>query len=184
MIESAAVEIVPLGIADRDALIVGHMHLAESLAGQCWTRIWKWRGHGLEREDVMQEARLGLVEAADTYNPVYGTQFSTWAIWNIRRALAAVTRRAGNSPGTADLGSDEQPCAGLVASSFVERADLRMDVRTALDSLPAEDRQLLEDVHVRFKTYGEIAAERGVCYKTVQRHVASAEIAFRHALSQ
>ncbi|SHJ00511.1 RNA polymerase, sigma 32 subunit, RpoH [Shimia gijangensis] len=70
---------------DRDAqalhrLIQAYMRLAISMAG-------KFRRTGLSYSDLIQEASLGLMKAADRFDPDRGVRFSTYAVWWIRAGL-------------------------------------------------------------------------------------------------
>ncbi|WP_127112735.1 RNA polymerase factor sigma-32 [Shimia sediminis] len=70
---------------DRDAealhrLIRAYLRLAISMAG-------KFRRTGLSQSDLMQEASLGLMKAADRFDPDRGVRFSTYAVWWIRAGL-------------------------------------------------------------------------------------------------
>ena len=40
-------------------------------------------------EDLIEEGNLGLIEAAERYDPAYGTRFSTYAFWKIRQKMLA-----------------------------------------------------------------------------------------------
>ncbi len=70
---------------NRDAkalhrLIQAYMRLAISMAG-------KFRRTGLSQSDLIQEASLGLMKAADRFDPDRGVRFSTYAVWWIRAGL-------------------------------------------------------------------------------------------------
>jgi RNA polymerase sigma-B factor len=58
---------------DRNALAVENMALARQLAG------W-YSGRGQAREDLVQVASLGLVRAAERFDPAYGKEFHSFAI--------------------------------------------------------------------------------------------------------
>ena len=57
----------------RDALVVEHMGLARQLAG------W-YAGRGQAMDDLIQVASLGLVRAAERFDPAYGKQFHSFAV--------------------------------------------------------------------------------------------------------
>jgi RNA polymerase sigma-B factor len=58
---------------DRNMLVVEHMGLARQLAG------W-YAGRGQAMDDLVQVASLGLVHAAQRFDPAYGKQFHSFAI--------------------------------------------------------------------------------------------------------
>jgi RNA polymerase sigma-B factor len=55
------------------SLVMDHLHLARLLAG-------RYYGHGQSAEDLLQVAFLGLVLAAERFDPTRGTQFASFAI--------------------------------------------------------------------------------------------------------
>ena len=57
----------------RDALVTTHLPLARQLAG------W-YAGRGQAREDLVQVAYLGLVLAAERFDPAHGTPFHSFAV--------------------------------------------------------------------------------------------------------
>ena len=70
---------------DRDEqalhrLITAYMRLAISMAA-------KFRRYGAPMNDLIQEAGLGLMKAADKFDPDRGVRFSTYAVWWIKAAL-------------------------------------------------------------------------------------------------
>ena len=70
---------------ERDAkalhrLIRAYLRLAISMAGK-FRRTW------LSQSDLIQEASLGLMKAADRFDPDRGVRFSTYAVWWIRAGL-------------------------------------------------------------------------------------------------
>ena len=70
---------------DRDEaalhrLITAYMRLAISMAS-------KFRRYGAPMNDLVQEASLGLMKAADKFDPDRGVRFSTYAMWWIRASI-------------------------------------------------------------------------------------------------
>ncbi|GAA4385596.1 SigB/SigF/SigG family RNA polymerase sigma factor [Tsukamurella soli] len=57
----------------RDDLIVAHLGLAESIA-------WRFDGRGEAHDDLVQVARIGLVNAADRFDPTKGPDFLAFAV--------------------------------------------------------------------------------------------------------
>ena len=62
----------PAGREHRDRLATGHLPLARQLAG-------RYAGRGQPLEDLVQVASLGLVKAADRFDPDLGTAFAAYA---------------------------------------------------------------------------------------------------------
>lgn len=58
-------------------LITAYMRLAISMAA-------KFRRYGAPMNDLIQEATLGLMKAADKFDPDRGVRFSTYAMWWIK----------------------------------------------------------------------------------------------------
>lgn len=70
---------------DRDEralhrLITAYMRLAISMAS-------KFRRYGVPMNDLVQEAGLGLMKAADKFDPDRGVRFSTYAVWWIKASI-------------------------------------------------------------------------------------------------
>ncbi|MCL1628354.1 RNA polymerase factor sigma-32 [Roseibaca sp. V10] len=61
-------------------LITAYMRLAISMAG-------KFRRYGAPMNDLIQEAGLGLMKAADKFDPDRGVRFSTYAVWWIKASI-------------------------------------------------------------------------------------------------
>jgi RNA polymerase sigma factor (sigma-70 family) len=71
-------------LAARDALVSANVRLVGEIARHYVSR----RGAGLDLDDVMQEGLIGLVRAAESFDPNRGTRFSTHAVWWIRQAIS------------------------------------------------------------------------------------------------
>lgn len=61
-------------------LITAYMRLAISMAS-------KFRRYGAPMNDLIQEAGLGLMKAADKFDPDRGVRFSTYAVWWIKAGI-------------------------------------------------------------------------------------------------
>ena len=61
-------------------LITAYMRLAVSMAA-------KFRRYGAPMNDLIQEAGLGLMKAADKFDPDRGVRFSTYAVWWIKASM-------------------------------------------------------------------------------------------------
>ena len=66
--------------AARDRLINSNLRLVVSVAN-------KYRDRGVPLEDLIQDGTIGLITAAEKFEPAKGWRFSTYAHWWIRQAL-------------------------------------------------------------------------------------------------
>jgi len=61
-------------------LVTAYMRLAIAMAS-------KFRRYGAPMNDLIQEASLGLMKAADKFDPERGVRFSTYAVWWIKASI-------------------------------------------------------------------------------------------------
>lgn len=66
--------------ASLHRLITAYMRLAISMAA-------KFKRYGAPMNDLIQEAGLGLMKAADKFDPDRGVRFSTYAMWWIKASI-------------------------------------------------------------------------------------------------
>jgi RNA polymerase primary sigma factor len=64
----------------REALIKANLRLVVSVAK-------RYRGRGLSLPDLVEEGNVGLVHAAEKFDPTLETRFSTYATWWIKQAV-------------------------------------------------------------------------------------------------
>jgi RNA polymerase primary sigma factor len=57
----------------------------------------RYRDMGLPFEDLIQEGNIGLMEAADRFDPEMGNRFSTYATWWIRQAILRAIEDKGRA---------------------------------------------------------------------------------------
>ena len=76
------------GESTRDEIIRNNLRLVISIAK-------RYTNRGLPMQDLIQDGNIGLIRAAEGYDPSLGTCFSTYATWWIRQAIerAIVNKR-------------------------------------------------------------------------------------------
>ena len=81
-------------------LITAYMRLAISMAS-------KFRRYGAPMNDLIQEASLGLMKAADKFDPDRGVRFSTYAVWWIKASIQDYVMRNWSLVRTGSTGSQK-----------------------------------------------------------------------------
>jgi RNA polymerase primary sigma factor len=71
---------LPDRFAAREALVRSNLRLVVSVAK-------RWRGRGLLLPDLVEEGNVGLLHAAELFDPARETRFSTYATWWIQQAI-------------------------------------------------------------------------------------------------
>merc|ERR1711998_215764 len=61
-------------------LVNAYLRLAVSMA-------YKYRRYGADMTDLIQEAGIGLMKAAEKFDPERGVRFSTYAVWWIKAGI-------------------------------------------------------------------------------------------------
>lgn len=81
-------------------LVTAYMRLAISMAA-------KYRRYGAPMNDLIQEASLGLMKAADKFDPGRGVRFSTYAVWWIKASIQDYVMRNWSLVRTGSTGSQK-----------------------------------------------------------------------------
>lgn len=79
----------PLEASERDALILDHVPLLRHLVGRMAFDL----PAGTDRDDLYGFGMVGLIQAADSWDPSRGLKFSTYAYTKIRGAMLDELRR-------------------------------------------------------------------------------------------
>lgn len=86
-----AIELSKAKNGDLDA----QARLIEENAGLIWSIVRRFVGRGVEQEDLYQLGCIGFLKAMQGYDPVYGTQFSTYAVPKIAGEMRRFLRDDG-----------------------------------------------------------------------------------------
>lgn len=172
-------------IAERNALIEAHLHIAREEAA----RLTLGRRHWL-REDLTGEAYLLLVTAAEEYDAAKGVQFSTWARRLLRWRLHDAYRRP-HSPYRAivmcevALGEVPEPVVWPDEDAQIARIDAPRTgaaIRRAAEPLPPRERRVIE-LLLEGRQQAEAMREFGVCESRVSQIRSSAFRLMRERLA-
>jgi RNA polymerase sigma-32 factor len=129
-------------------LVTAYMRLAISMAS-------KFRRYGAPMNDLIQEAGLGLMKAADKFDPDRGVRFSTYAVWWIKASIQDFVMRNWSMVRTGSTSSQKalffnmrrvQAQIEREASALGERLDghqLRARIATEV-GVPLADVELME----------------------------------------
>lgn len=126
-------------------LITAYMRLAISMAS-------KFRRYGAPMNDLIQEAGLGLMKAADKFDPDRGVRFSTYAVWWIKASIQDYVMRNWSMVRTGSTSSQKSLFFNL------RRVQAQLE-REAFAMGEPIDRQLMRD---------KIAKEVGVPLRDVE----------------
>ncbi len=119
------------------------------------------RALGIPREDLYQEAVVGLLRASQAFNPGAGTQFVTFAAVVVRNHLCNVVtgrrfRALRELPVDRDTGAAEpEDCRGAAPAAVAAVADEREYVARLLRLLNSRERAI-----VRLHVWNELPFER------------------------
>jgi RNA polymerase sigma-32 factor len=132
-------------------LITAYMRLAISMAA-------KFRRYGAPMNDLIQEASLGLMKAADKFDPDRGVRFSTYAVWWIKASIQDYVMRNWSMVRTGSTSSQkalffnmrrvqarlerEAAAAGITLTAYDLRVAIAADVGVPLADVEMMDGRL------------------------------------------
>ena len=138
-----------------------HSHLLFGLL----VRILKERG---EAEEVLQEVFVQAWTRAHTYEPSRGTP-AGWLCGIARNR--AIDRLRARVRGARTLEGVEAPPPPATPEALASTSERKRDVHLALDTLPHEQRELIERAYFSGATQSEMAADLGLPLGTVKTRV-------------
>ena len=129
-------------------LITAYMRLAISMAG-------KFKRYGASMNDLVQEAGLGLMKAADKFDPDRGVRFSTYAVWWIKASIQDHVMRNWSMVRTGSTSSQKSLFFNMrrvqarlereaqAAGETLDRHQLRQMISTEI-GVPMHDVEMME----------------------------------------
>jgi len=100
-------------------------------------------GFGLDLDDLIHEGSLGLLEAAQAFDPERGVPFTVYARWPIKRAICRALTENSRVPAVS-LSEDELPPAATPGpADLLCHAEARTVLRQAVAKLDARWQQVI-----------------------------------------
>jgi RNA polymerase sigma-70 factor (ECF subfamily) len=143
-----------------------------------WRMAYRFLGDSMEAEDIAQEAFLKIVAAAPRYRPV--ARFRTY-FYHILTHLCIDHTRKKHPANIDNIPEMKDPSSGP-AESLIGK-ECRAQVRTALETLPPNQKAAVILRHYEDLSYAEIAQVLGVTPKAVERLISRARAFLRVRLS-
>lgn len=138
-------------------------------------------------EEVVQEAFLALWRAPEAYDPARGP-FRSFFLALVHHRAVDTVRREERLRARAERAQNLEPGRGEdvaeVVVDDVAMDDRRKEVRGALETLPAEQRRVIELAYFGGYTQTRIAEELGIPVGTVKTRTFAAMRKLRRALYQ
>ncbi len=116
-------------------LITAYMRLAISMAA-------KFKRYGAPMNDLIQEAGLGLMKAADKFDPDRGVRFSTYAVWWIKASIQDYVMRNWSMVRTGSTSSQKSLFFNM------RRVQARLEREAATEGMDLDRHQLHQMIAV------------------------------------
>ena len=129
-------------------LVTAYMRLAISMAA-------KFKRYGAPMNDLIQEAGLGLMKAADKFDPDRGVRFSTYAVWWIKASIQDYVMRNWSMVRTGSTSSQKSlffnmrrvqarlEREAMAAGETLDKHQLRQMIATEV-GVPLHDVEMME----------------------------------------
>lgn len=144
-------------------------------------------GQQVLAQDVVHDAFLALWRTPEAYDPARGS-FRTFFLSLVHHRAVDTVRREERLRRRQERVSNLEPLLGEdVAEGVVDAAfigERRKEVRAALETLPSEQRKVLEMAYFDGMTQMQIATEIGIPIGTVKTRTLAAMRKLRRALQQ
>jgi RNA polymerase sigma-70 factor, ECF subfamily len=151
------------------------VHRYQSLA---WKAAYRFLGDAMESEDVAQESFLKILEAAPRYRPT--ATFRTYFYRTLTHLCIDRTRKK-QLTSIDDIPEVADPSLGPT-ENLIEK-EHQAQIRTALDTLPPNQKAAMILRHYEGLSYAEIAQILGVTPKAVERLISRAGTSLQARLS-
>ena len=117
--------------------------------------------------DVIQEGTVGLIEAVEKFEPEKKVAFSLYAMHRIRGRMIDYLRRQNEIPSEEFIFEVED--YRETAQEKIESEELSNQLHTALNRLPANEKNVLEDIYFREEKVDAVADEMKLSLSHIHR---------------
>lgn len=123
-----------------------------------------YKGKGIEWEELVGEAYLGLTYAKRTFDPSRSTNFAGHAVVTIRGFIGNLFKKKANKINLVFCDTEIEH----IADAFEEPKDI-LDVHELVNKLPDRQAYVIRQRYFREKTYKEIAAKLSISLQRVEQ---------------
>lgn len=174
-------------------ILAGEEDLFESLVRRYQTRVQshvaRMVGNRDDALDLSQEIFVKVFQALDRYNPEF--KFSTWlfriagnaAIDHLRKRRPRTVPLEVQDPESGRLSSPEYRTSDLDPYALLRNTERGDAIASAIESLPAEFRELIALRHFTGLSYEEIAEVKGMPLGTVKNKLFRARAVLKDRLA-
>ena len=138
----------------------------------------RWRGSPEQLMDLVQEGTVGLIEAAESFQPERGVAFSLFAIHRIRGRILNCMKKEGkqgwvstDNPGEDDMAALEKVLIDTAApvSDQAEHNYLVAQMMSAVGRLPDKEKVVLSGVYLQEQEPKELADQLNLSLSHIYR---------------
>ncbi|MGC4108735.1 MAG: sigma-70 family RNA polymerase sigma factor [Thermomicrobiales bacterium] len=135
----------------------------------CFAVSWRILADATLAEEAVQDAFMQVWNRASTFNPDRGTNVRGWLLTILHNRSIDLRRRTiDRRPNTVTLDDVDYRLSVPDVWAHVSEMLTREQVRSALTTLPDEQRRAIELAYFDGLTHGEIAAREGIPLGTVK----------------
>lgn len=151
----------------EDALLELHSRYANLV----YSVAYRVLNDSMSAEEVTQDAFMRLWNKSYTYDPEKG-RFTTWLLTVTRRlAIDLIRQRQRREPKSGMLFMDEDPSLWENMLTAEGGGDLRRTLRSVMDELPIEQRELIELVYFYGMSHSDLAETLDIPLGTVKTRI-------------
>jgi len=151
----------------EDALLELHSRYANLV----YSVAYRVLNDSMSAEEVTQDAFMRLWNKSYTYDPEKG-RFTTWLLTVTRRlAIDLIRQRQRREPKSGMLFMDEDPSLWENILTAEGGGDLRRTLRSVMDELPVEQRELIELVYFYGMSHSDLAETLDIPLGTVKTRI-------------